>query len=215
MAEHSPPVSGIAQADWHRTPTVVQEFVRQQQQRIATLEKRLEQLEARLNQNSTNSSKPPSSDNPYEKPKPAPPSGSGKAGAGQTPGKAGGKKGHPGRGPQLLSPTAEQHIQPSHCRCGSTAFTDLGVYHTHQQIELPEDFKVPAFGGSIFGGLLLIAVGTALLLNTRFDISFVWVEDWWPMAPILLGVYLLFKAIQERSAAPSSSSSSLDSLDSN
>ena len=89
MAEHASPVSGIAQADWHRTPTAVQEFVRRQQQQLETLEKRLEQLEARLNQNSTNSSKPPSSDNSYQKPNQATPPGP----AGQTPGKAGGEAG--------------------------------------------------------------------------------------------------------------------------
>ncbi len=138
MAENLHPVSGIAQEDWDQTPTAVREFVRDQQQRLATLEKRLEQLEARLNQNSTNSSKPPSSDNPYQKPKQAAQPGTAPAGPGQPAGKAGGKQGHVGHGPQLLSPTAEQHIQPLDCPCGSTAFTDLGVYHTHQQIELPE-----------------------------------------------------------------------------
>lgn len=138
MAEPPPPVSGIAQEDWHQTPSAVREFVCQQQQRIATLEKRLEQLEARLNQNSTNSSKPPSSDNPYQKPNPGAQPGAAPTGQKQGKGKAGGKKGHPGRGPRLLPPTAEKHIQPSHCRCGGTAFTDLGVYQTHQQIELPE-----------------------------------------------------------------------------
>lgn len=136
MAENLPPVSGIAQEDWQQTPTAVQEFVRGQQQQIGTLEKRLEHLEARLNQNSTNSSKPPSSANPYQKPKP--PAQAGPAPAKPAPGKAGGKPGHPGHGPQLLPPTAEKHIQPSECPCGSSAFTDLGVYHTHQQIELPE-----------------------------------------------------------------------------
>ena len=70
----------------------------------------------------------------------------------------------------------------------------------NQEIDLPEDFNMPSLGGSIVGGLLLIAGGTALLLNTRFDVSFDWVEDWWPVAPILIGVYLLVKAIQERSA---------------
>ena len=139
MAEPASPVSGIAQADWQQTPTAVQEFVRrQQQQQSATLEKRLEHLEARLKQNSPNSNKPPSSDNPYQKPKQATQPGPAPAGAGQTAGKAGGKPGHRGRGPQLLPPTVEKHIQPSLCRWGGTAFTALGVYHTHQQIELPE-----------------------------------------------------------------------------
>jgi len=131
-------VSGIAQEDWHQTPSVVREFVCEQQQRLARLEKRLEQLEAQLTQNSTNSSKPPSSDNPYQKPKPGAQPGAASPGPQQAKGKAGGKQGHPGHGPQLVPPTAEKHIQPGPCRCGSTDFTDLGVYHTHQQIELPE-----------------------------------------------------------------------------
>jgi transposase len=137
MAEHPPPVSGIAQEAWHQTPTAVREFVYQQQARLARLEKRLAHLEARLTQNSTNSSKPPSSDNPYQKPKPGAQPGAAPTGQKPAKGKAGGKKGQAGCGPRLLPP-AEKHIQPSRCRCGSMAFTDLGVYHTHQQIELPE-----------------------------------------------------------------------------
>jgi len=70
-----------------------------------------------------------------------------------------------------------------------------------ESIELPEDFKLPSFGGSIFGGAVLIGVGVILLMNTRFDISMAWIEEWWPMAPILLGVYLVVKAMQERSAS--------------
>ncbi len=34
----------------------------------ASLQKRIEELEAKLNKNSSNSDKPPSSDNPYDKP---------------------------------------------------------------------------------------------------------------------------------------------------
>ena len=67
-----------------------------------------------------------------------------------------------------------------------------------ENIELPQDFKLPSFSGSIFGGAMLVGIGIILLMNTRFDISLAWIEDWWPMAPIIFGVYLIYKAIQER-----------------
>ena len=66
-------------------------------------------------------------------------------------------------------------------------------------IEMPSmNLSVPSFGGSFAGGLALMGVGVALLANTRFGISLDWIEEWWPAAPILLGAYLLVRAIQER-----------------
>ena len=59
---------------------------------------------------------------------------------------------------------------------------------------------VPSLGGSFAGGLALMGVGVALLANTRFGVSLDWIEEWWPAAPILVGVYLPVKAIQERAA---------------
>lgn len=68
-------------------------------------------------------------------------------------------------------------------------------------IELPQDFKSPGIRGSIFGGAALIAVGFILLLHTRFGVSLDWVEEWWPVAPIIFGVYLFVRALQERRAS--------------
>jgi hypothetical protein len=65
-------------------------------------------------------------------------------------------------------------------------------------IELPADFKAPGFRGSIAGGITLIAIGFVLLLHTRFGVSLDWVEQWWPIAPMILGAYLLGRAILER-----------------
>jgi hypothetical protein len=65
-------------------------------------------------------------------------------------------------------------------------------------IELPEDFKVPGFHGSILGGLVIAAAGVVLLLNTRFGVSLNWLEEWWPAALILFGGYLVWKAWQDR-----------------
>lgn len=67
--------------------------------------------------------------------------------------------------------------------------------------DLPSDVALPGLQGSITGGLLLIGVGTLLLLHTKLDMSIKWVVDWWPVVPILIGVGLLAKAIQERSPA--------------
>ena len=69
-----------------------------------------------------------------------------------------------------------------------------------EEIELPSDFSMPGLHGSIFGGVLLIGGGFIILLHTRFGVPLEWLEDWWPLAPIFLGVYLVVKAIQERSS---------------
>ena len=61
--------------------------------------------------------------------------------------------------------------------------------------ELPEDEKLLGSRGSLLGGVLLIAVGAIALSYTRFGVSLDWVEDWWPLAPILMGAYLLYQPI--------------------
>lgn len=68
-------------------------------------------------------------------------------------------------------------------------------------IELPEDFKSPTIGGSIFGGLALLVIGFVMLLNTRFGVSLEWLEEWWPAIVMIFGAYLLMKALKERSTA--------------
>jgi len=74
-------------------------------------------------------------------------------------------------------------------------------------IELPQDFKAPGIRGSIAGGITLIALGFVLLLHTRFGVSLDWVEEWWPVAPMILGGYLLGRAILERRTSGSDGSS--------
>jgi hypothetical protein len=60
----------FSEQDWAATPEAVRNFLVSLVTSHAAIEKRVEELEKRLNKNSTNSSKPPSSDDPYkEKPK--------------------------------------------------------------------------------------------------------------------------------------------------
>lgn len=64
--------------------------------------------------------------------------------------------------------------------------------------DLPEGFQLPGMGGSILGGAILIGSGFVLLLHTRWGVRLDWVEEWWPVFPMLFGAYLLGKAVLDR-----------------
>jgi transposase len=80
---------------------------------VEQLQQRIAELEARLNKDSHNSNKPPSSDSPFKKP---PPRSQRKA-AGRKPG---GQKGHPGASRALVEDPEERVIVPLRgtCTCG-------------------------------------------------------------------------------------------------
>lgn len=111
----------ITQQDWDNTPENIQEL-------ILSLIRRLEASEAKLNANSSNSNKPPSSDTPFKNPKPKTDSKKSKSGA---------RKGHKGHRQMLHEPTEVQDVHPQQCPCGCSRFTDEHPYYTHQHIELP------------------------------------------------------------------------------
>lgn len=93
----------------------------------ARLKKRIEQLEARLNRNSSNSNQPPSSDNAFDK-KPKK----------EKKDKSKKKKRRRGYRQQMLDPTQSREIKPKACSCGNCRFPETTPYYTHQVIELPE-----------------------------------------------------------------------------
>jgi transposase len=115
--------------DWMQTPLAVQAYVRALHDEVAQLHDRVETLEARLQQNSTTSSRPPSSDSPYKKPRQRPPT--------SPPRKAGGQPGHPGHRQELLPPTTVYELKPVRCACSHTTFSLTKSFYTHQVIELP------------------------------------------------------------------------------
>ncbi|NLI83721.1 MAG: IS66 family transposase [Deltaproteobacteria bacterium] len=119
----------ISHEDWERTPPSVRAVLVRQQEIIAEFAKRIEELEARLGQNSQNSNRPPSSDPPPQRVKRKKSKGAGKPGA---------KKGHKGSQQSLLEPTRTVPVPPDRCACGCREFRDLKPFHTHQHIELPE-----------------------------------------------------------------------------
>lgn len=96
---------------------------------IRFLEAKIAELEARLNQNSTNSSKPPSSDAPHVKP--APP----KAPSGR---RRGGQPGHPKAERTRLPPDEVRPLKPDFCRdCSHPLGGDDPHPFVHQVHELP------------------------------------------------------------------------------
>ena len=115
--------------DWEQTPPAVQAYLHTLRDEMGQLQERVENLEARLKQNSTTSSRPPSSDSPYQKPRR-------RSGSKRTR-KGGGKPGHPGHRQVLLAPTSVKELMPDTCMCGSGEFGVVSPYYTHQVIELP------------------------------------------------------------------------------
>jgi transposase len=105
---------GVPAEDWHQTSVSVRLV-------MLTLLKRLATLEAQLYQNSSNSSRPPSTDTLATK---------------RQKRKPGGKPGHAGHPQVRLAPTVTVGLFPEECSCGHRAFVELTPYHTHQVIEL-------------------------------------------------------------------------------
>lgn len=104
------------------------------EQRLAALEALVKELTARLNQDSTNSHKPPSSDNKTRKPRRKRRKAGGKPGA---------KKGHKGHHRALLPPdqlTSKTPLYPTACGGCGAALTPKQVHgapRPHQFFELP------------------------------------------------------------------------------
>ena len=65
-----------------------------------------------------------------------------------------------------------------------------------QDITLPEDL-LPSLGGSVRGGILIMAIGMLFLSNTLLNIRLDWLEEWWPVGIIAFGAYLVFRARED------------------
>jgi transposase len=128
--EQIPP--GITAEDWAATPLAVQQWVVSLLETVVALQKRVAELEERVNQTSRNSSKSPSSDPPNAPPRPkAPPTGR----------KAGGQPGHAGHGRSLKPFAQVDHVvvaRPIQCvACGALLLGEDAQPVRHQVTELP------------------------------------------------------------------------------
>ncbi len=124
--------------DWDVTPEPVRRYIVQLEgivikliKETEDLKKRVAELENRLNKNSQNSSKPPSSDPPYKKPPKV---------SKESKRNRGGQKGHKGHQQKLMKPISENILLPEICSCGCLSFDPESIkpFYTHQVIELPE-----------------------------------------------------------------------------
>lgn len=125
------PHPSIPESLWNTVPPEAQAAILAA---IASLEKRIADLEARLNQDSTNSSRPPSTDPPAARVKrrpPAPPSGR----------KRGGQPGHKRHTRALVPPDRIREtfeVKPTHCgRCGAALQGHDPDPARHQVAEIP------------------------------------------------------------------------------
>jgi transposase len=118
---------------WDQIPPVAQAALilafQHYQRRLDALDAEVRALKERLGLNSTNSSKPPSSDGPDVKRRPPEPTG-------QRP--RGGQKGHQRHTRPLLPPDHTEHLRPAECRrCGHALAGDDPAPLVHQVLELP------------------------------------------------------------------------------
>ena len=60
--------------------------------------------------------------------------------------------------------------------------------------DVPEGFEMPSAKGSMLGGSVLILLGVLFILDLNTDISMDWIENWWPLILVLVGVNLVYRA---------------------
>lgn len=131
------PTRTFSDLEWHLTPEAVRQYIlaleraiSDTQMQVQTLELRVEKLEVQTRKDSTNSSKPPSSDSPFKRPERKRP---------KSKRAKGGQKGHKAHQQQTLEPARVENLLPERCTCGCRDFDGqpLHPFHTHQHIELP------------------------------------------------------------------------------
>lgn len=132
MSRSATPLPENGQSDLPETVPACHDMIRQLLQSQNQLMDRLGVLEEKVNLNSRNSSKPPSSDGPGTPPRPRPKSGK----------RAGGQPGHKGTHREMLAQDQVDHQvhcpPPLQCEeCGQRVEVDADKAIRHQVFELP------------------------------------------------------------------------------
>ncbi|CAK8722816.1 Transposase [Candidatus Electronema halotolerans] len=115
----------ISEEDLAATPPAVRKLLSFLIAEVTRLRKRVEELEAKLGEDSSNSNRPPSSDSPFTEKRQRDQAGKP-------------RKKRRGYRQELMPPTETQKMYPSACSCGCGKFKNIRSYYTHQHIELPE-----------------------------------------------------------------------------
>lgn len=69
----------------------------------------------------------------------------------------------------------------------------------YDSAKLPDELTLPDRSGSLLGGVLLVVFGIIAFAHTMFGISAEWVRDWWPLALVAIGGYLIFRSVSSAS----------------
>jgi len=115
----------VTEEDLANIPPAVLQLLLSLIEKVAQQKKRIEQLEAKLGEDSSNSNKPSSTDSPYKEKEPEKD-------------KKSHRKDRKGHRQKLMTPTETHEVKPSPCSCGCHIFKNIKPYYTHQHIELPE-----------------------------------------------------------------------------
>lgn len=133
VQEMRPTQMPFSEEEWAQTPSAVQEFLLSLVVRVQELEAEIAELKERVNRNSRNSSKPPSSDGPDVPPK--------TSGGTKSKRQRGGQPGHEGKTRKLvpIEQVKESHdIRPGVCRqCGKELEGEDTEPYRHQVTEIP------------------------------------------------------------------------------
>jgi transposase len=114
---------------WERLPLEARALIQALRAEVEALQQQVRDLQERLNQNSTNSSRPPSTDRPAVKRRPPCPA-SGRP--------SGGQPGHARQQRPLLPPDHTEALKPARCRrCGHSLQGEDPQPLRHQVLELP------------------------------------------------------------------------------
>lgn len=60
--------------------------------------------------------------------------------------------------------------------------------------QFPDEFPLPKPRSSMFGGVIMIAIGLLFLLDLNFDVPLDWLEDWWPLVLVLIGGRMVWQS---------------------
>lgn len=60
--------------------------------------------------------------------------------------------------------------------------------------QFPDEFPLPKPRSSLFGGVIMIAIGLLIILDLNFDVPLDWIEDWWPLALVIIGARMVWQA---------------------
>ena len=58
---------------------------------------------------------------------------------------------------------------------------------------IPDGFPTAGGRGSVPAGVILVVLGTLFILDLNFGVSLEWIENWWPLALVAGGGWLILK----------------------